>query len=188
MKIEKAFSLAFIVGVLALQFWVIFPPEPRSKDWYWPFVNYPMYSQAKSPGEVFREHAIEVRFAEPGSALRLVQSGIGQLDSSHDGVVIIGYDDLKIRRFAYYRSLDRISGWASGRSGWDNDHIREELRLLELNLSEHLFPGDSLVLLEREFPVGRRGLEDRDPPWREVHAWAPLAATESTLAERWDPR
>jgi hypothetical protein len=182
--IEKAISLTFVFGILALQLWVIFPPGSQSNHWYWPFVNYPMYSQAKLPGEVFMEHAIRVRFGSEDSARRMVQSGAGKQDLADRRTVSVSYDDLRIRQFVFYRSLARIDSWASGRGGWRDEQILEEMRLLELSISEFLSPHDSLVLVKRDFPIGRRGLEDRDPPWQVVHAWASQVANEAALARR----
>ncbi len=186
--IEKAISLAFVVGVLALQLWVIIPPGSQSNHWYWPFVNYPMYSQAKLPGEMFREHAIKVKFGSEDSARRLLGSGIGKPDPVNGKDVSVTYEELKIRQFVFYRSLTRIDSWASGTGGWGDEEILEDMRLLELSISEFLSPLDSLILVKRDFPIGRRGLEDRDPPWQVVHTWASRVAGEAALARRAPPR
>ncbi len=44
-RLKKLAISAVIVGVLALQIWVMIPSTHRG-GWYWPFLSYPMYSVA----------------------------------------------------------------------------------------------------------------------------------------------
>lgn len=58
------------------------------------------------------------------------------------------------------------------------------MRLLELGISTYLSAPDSVILVRREFPVGRGGLEDRNPPWQVVYAWASLTVRGEAIGGR----
>lgn len=49
-RLKKFLLSVVIAAVLGLQLWIILPPG-RHGVWYWPFMEYPMYSGAHTAGE-----------------------------------------------------------------------------------------------------------------------------------------
>ena len=48
---SKVIACCVIAFVLGVQVWIIVPRQPKYRMWYWPFVNYPMFSSARYPGD-----------------------------------------------------------------------------------------------------------------------------------------
>jgi hypothetical protein len=49
--VRKALAVGCIVVVLAAQAWTIFPPGGAPRERHWPFLDYPMYSNARHLGD-----------------------------------------------------------------------------------------------------------------------------------------
>lgn len=74
---RKTFAIAVIVIVLGAQLRAIVPPTFGS--WYWPFMDYAMYRQARYRNEAFRLLDLDVVPCAPGQrprSLRAVDVGI----------------------------------------------------------------------------------------------------------------
>ena len=170
--IEKATAAMFVCGVLAFQGWATYPFN-HSGGWYWPFVDYPMYSTAKLPGDNFVEHALALEFANQPENLESVSSGTGTLIEGEMGsLVLLGAEDLGIHRFTLYRTLDQIAQGVETPDESDQDWIKEEVHFLSRLIAHQVTTTEIGVhLLEREYRVGPKGLENTDPPWRGVLRW-----------------
>ena len=170
--IEKAAAVVFVCGVLAFQGWATYPFN-HSGGWYWPFIDYPMYSAAKLPGDNFVEHALALEFANQSEGLELVSSGTGTLIEAEAGpLVLLGAKDLGMHRFTLFRTLDQIAQRVEAPDESDQDWMREEIHLLSRLISYRVpITEVGVHLLEREYRVGPKGLENTDPPWRGVLDW-----------------
>jgi hypothetical protein len=92
MNLAKLFAVVFSATILAAQAYAIMPGVPRFGDWYYPFIDYPMYSYARYPDEPVRIHHLMARPCDGAPADRLT------------------HGDLGVRRFALYRAMASATG------------------------------------------------------------------------------
>lgn len=86
---RKAFAIAVIVVVLGAQLRAIVPPTFGS--WYWPFMDYPMYRQARHRNEAFRLLDLDVvpcTSGKPARSLRASEIGIPPFRYRHTLAVV----------------------------------------------------------------------------------------------------
>lgn len=146
----KLGAVGVIGGVLALQ---LFALSPHGRGgWYWPFVDYPMYSAAKKPGATFGLFELYVVTCE-GAVRPLVAA------------------DLSLARFRYRNTLEVAAG---GRP--DRPREAEEIpaaRAMLAELIEDQVPGRwcEAQVHGRIFRMGEGGLESADVPRRLLAEW-----------------
>jgi hypothetical protein len=107
MTLRKAVAIGVAAAVLGLQAWVIFPPGWPANTRYWPFVDYPMYSNSHTADAVFSEYELGVREC-PGTAPFLVPA-----------------DSLHMEQFVYWRLLETAAERKRGRWQPKPVHIQE---------------------------------------------------------------
>ncbi len=170
---EKAIAVAFVTGVVGLQAWAISPLN-YSRTWYWPFINYPMYSAAKLPGDNFVEHALALDLGDPGAAQELVASGTGTLIEGADGpLILITPAELGGHVFTHYRSLALLAEEVAALDQGDPGALQSELDRLSALVADQVADREfEILLMAREYRIGEGGLEDRDPPWSRVFSWS----------------
>jgi hypothetical protein len=66
----------FVMAILGAQALMALPPDLFGA-WYWPFLDYPMYSRAHHPGEEIRFRKVEGRPCGGGDAIALTQMDLG---------------------------------------------------------------------------------------------------------------
>jgi hypothetical protein len=154
--LHKLVISGFIAGVVGFQAWVIGPGTPDG--WYWPFIDYPMYSEANPPGTPYREWRVAVvplpPDAPPGDTLRA--------DSFDLGIYYFTFyatmDGLRRRRGSSDEGAAAIS--ASGRDSLTGSVARA-----------FGLDGFELIVEERAFEITSEGLVSSDPPWVPVESW-----------------
>lgn len=103
-RLRKAYAGAIIVGVLGIQFWTIVPDGTFHHWWYWPFLNYPMYSGARHPGEEYVRYELWAGPVGRPELLRpisqrelhlttLVHGQALRVATNRDGPVIYGHEE-----------------------------------------------------------------------------------------------
>jgi len=75
-SLKKISTSMLILAVLGVQLWVIIPPGSHG-DWYWPFVEYPMYSGAHKATDSVVMVALRVRKCGSGSPPVTVTDSLG---------------------------------------------------------------------------------------------------------------
>ncbi|MGH7629355.1 MAG: hypothetical protein ACREOF_08180 [Gemmatimonadales bacterium] len=88
MSLRKALAIGVITAVLGIQASVIIPPGWPARSRYWPFVDYPMYSNAHPRDAVFSEYELAVRDCTSDSAFPVLAA------------------DLHLEPFVYWRLLE----------------------------------------------------------------------------------
>ena len=145
MTLYKACAIACIVAVLGMQAVNISPGYP-AKNHYWPFMNYPMYSDAHHLGEAIVRHELHAAACNgPGTARTL------------------GWEELRVEPFIYWGMLDRLA--ASSAPGGLLDTLARVSRT-----TIHLDPC-ALELWRQALVIGRRGVRIEDAPWVKIRAW-----------------
>lgn len=72
-RLRRCYAILIIAGVLGVQFWTIVPRR-YNQAWYWPFMNYPMYSAAHYPGDEFGHYELWAGPADQPESMRPVSS------------------------------------------------------------------------------------------------------------------
>lgn len=102
-RLRKFYAVVIIAGVLGAQFWMIVPRR-WEQAWYWPFMNYPMYSGARYPGDEFSRYELWAGPAGEPELLRFVPNRELHLTSAkyalalrmatrRDGPIVYGGDE-----------------------------------------------------------------------------------------------
>lgn len=140
-----------IAGVLAAQVAAMLPGTDGS--WYWPFVNYPMYSEARLPGTTFSFHRIRVTGCDSPADTLVFDAGT-----------------LPATLFTLRNIFMTATGGRDGRMPADAMHeARETLGALATQAAGR--PLCDFEIREQRFVIGRSGLERADVPWRAVATW-----------------
>lgn len=74
--LRRLFVALLLGGILVAQALVALPPVVDG-SWYWPFLDYPMYSQAHHRGEEMRFRKLEALPCDGGEAIRLRHVDLG---------------------------------------------------------------------------------------------------------------
>ncbi|HEX5436703.1 MAG TPA: hypothetical protein VFW98_06070 [Gemmatimonadaceae bacterium] len=160
MTLRKLFAIGVCVAILGAQIWVIAPPLGRSRTWYWPFLNYPMYSRSLPAGSVFKQYALDALPCAGGPA-----------------PIVVSDDLLGLRRFRAYdllQSIDDTVGSAASRAAADSS----------MALIDHLVSTRSSVSLctlrlrVQSITLGPDGVQDPDLVWSTVRSWPVHAPAE----------
>ena len=154
--IRKWIAGAFVLGVLGVQAWVIGPRSPGG--WYWPFMDYPMYSTPRAPGEPYRDYRLALVRTSPEGAI--------------SDTVRVGADDLGMEYFAFYQAMESVDR-PMGQTPEESEALARAARDRVARNSQTQFGLDRFeVLLEaRSYVIDRGGLASTDPPWEPVESW-----------------
>lgn len=165
--LRRAFAATVAGAVLTIQLWRLFPVGADSM-WYWPFMDYPMYSEPHRYGEELVERE-----------LRGVPCDGGRL-------VALPPDSLRAPAFFVWSLLAN----AAGASAYAAQHpaVVDSSRRAAVELVRRRGDGRycRVQLWARHYRFGRSGLRSRRPQYVLLHDW-PLtepAAPSPTRAAR----
>lgn len=152
-RLRKSYAVLIIAAILGAQFWVIVPRK-WEQFWYWPFMNYPMYSTPHYPGDQFSRYELWAGPAGKPELLRLIPS-----------------EDLHLTTFKY-SALLREAIERDRPAVWGADETASELLA---RLVAGLTPGQPvrLQIWQQTWTVGPSGLEDRDGVRELKGEWTP---------------
>jgi hypothetical protein len=167
---KKAAAIVVIVGVLLVQAAAIVPPgSSYFGSWYWPFLDYPMYSAAHPAGAVVTIHELRGR---PCGV-------VGRTSFA------IGADDLGLPLHEYLRTL-RLAGAPTSADPRQRSVAaelvqdrRDRLSRLSAERMPHVC---ELEVRERSARVGV-GDDFHAAPWRRIHTWR-VSETAGAQSER----
>jgi hypothetical protein len=158
----KIFVSLFSITVLALQSYAVFSTMGYN-NYYWPFVNYPMYSNSHQAGETFSD--VRLR-ALPCDNLR--------------DTLQLGEDDLHV-------TSGRFNGLIYGSAGVRGTRARSETNaeaLLHFITTYVPRPICRVQVWEQLYRIGAKGLEYPGRPWEIAKEWIvtppPAASIDST--------
>lgn len=150
MTLGKAGAICVIGGVLAVQLFALSPAGRGG--WYWPFVDYPMYSAAKEPGATFGLFDLEIVGCDGERRALAAQ-------------------DLRLPPFRYRNAVEVAAGGRPDRPR-EPEEIPASRRLLD-RVIIGMVPGDwcTAEVYGRIFEMGEHGLVTPDVPRRQLAAW-----------------
>ena len=151
--LKKCVASAFVLGVLLVQAWVIGPS--RVGGYYWPFMDYPMYSAPRALGEPYRDYRLALVPPGPGSdTIRAAASELG------------------MEYFAFQAAMEVVDR-PMGQTPEESDALAQQARERVARNSQTRFGlGRFEVVLEaRSYVIDRGGLISADPPWEPVESW-----------------
>jgi hypothetical protein len=151
MAIKKSFYAVVISSILGMQVYTILPGSPEA--WYWPFINYPMYSAPTRPGDKFRIDELRVIPCGQGSAIRL------------------SHRDLHVTYFAFLNLLENATRRC--RPGFKpTEHSQAATELLSrLIVTQSSISCSNLQIWSKNFVIGVNGVDKTDPPWELTCEW-----------------
>ena len=161
MTVAKLFAAAFCGSVIALQAYPILSGLGYN-NYYWPFVNYPMYSDSHRMGESvssLKLRAVPCRSGAPSVAVTEV--------------------DLRIKWGTFDRLLYEAAGLRNTASPVQAE--RASRRLRQLAATELSIPTCAVQLWRRTITIGPRGLENADAAWHVAAEW-PVTEADSLPA------
>ena len=139
MKITKLFAMAFCAAVIACQAYAIFSRLGYNNR-YWPFVNYPMYSDSHREGGSFSSLDLRVLPCSPGAKPLSISSG-----------------ELHVKWATFDRLLYQAAGLRD--TNLPGTAANAGLRLRQLAATQLSMPVCVVELWRRTYTVGPRGLE-----------------------------
>lgn len=150
MTLGKLGAIGVIAGVLGVQTFALLPAGRGG--WYWPFVDYPMYSDAREPGATFGLFDLELVSCD--GERRALSSA-----------------DLKLPRFRYRNALEVAAGGRPDRPRAPEE-VPDRRRFLSRVIVEEV-PGEwcTAEVYGRIFEMGERGLVSPDVPRRRLAEW-----------------
>lgn len=75
--LRRYFVSVLLAGILAAQVYMTIPPIRDAGGWYWPFISYPMYRQARHVGDELRFTRLEAVPCEGGEPTTLTHRDLG---------------------------------------------------------------------------------------------------------------
>ena len=146
----KLFAAVYCVGVLAAQAWVIWPTT-RSRAYYWPFIDYPMYSWSFDQGERI-SHA------------RLMLQPCDRTRSPAE----MTFREAHLTRYAF---RDRVLRAAGAGNASAEDARRARISLARLAHEHGSVPTCRMEVWMQSFRIGARGLELPGSAWTPSVGW-----------------
>lgn len=139
MKGAKLFATAFCAAVIACQAYAIFS-RLGYNNWYWPFVNYPMYSDSHRRGESFS--SLDLRVLPCSSEAKPLSVSSGELHVK-------------------WATFDRLLYEAAGLRDTTSPATAERasIRLHRLATTQLSMPVCAVELWRRTYTIGPQGLE-----------------------------
>jgi len=155
MKLGKIVATLYCGAVLSLQSYAVFSTTSYY-NWYWPFVNYPMYSSSFHAGDSFLR--VELR-AVP-------------CDSPRD-VLRLGEDDLHLKWIHFVRLVHTSA--AVRRADFDTEPqpgsestTEPLLHFIATYVPRHVC---RVQVWRQRYTIGPRGLEYPGQPWEIAQEW-----------------
>ncbi|HET8649092.1 MAG TPA: hypothetical protein VFL95_03560 [Gemmatimonadales bacterium] len=150
MRAQRLYAIAVILALLVPAAWGAVPRRmPFTR--YWPFIDYPMYSQSHFSGESAYAWQLRVAGCQPGGDPRIVSEA--ELHLPHRTM-------LKLLRQA-------ANGPPHGKS-----------RSLVTDMARQLpDPVCGIEIWAQRYVLGPGGIVDRNPPWQLHTGWALGQAT-----------
>lgn len=146
-RVKKILASAVTIAVLGLQLWIIVPPG-RHGGWYWPFVDYPMYSGAHKATDSVMRVALRVRKCHRNAPWSLVTDSLG--------IPLTRFQEL------LYAAISR------------RNHSARDSSISILNQSIARRPADrgcSAEILTQAIPLATFDWTARAEPWTQALAW-----------------
>lgn len=148
--LKKAFAIAVSGGMLLFQAAEVVSP---TDGWYWPFMDYPMYSVPNYEGDTYFEYGLRLAPCDPGQPPRAMDFG----------AMGIQYFD--------FRTLLVEAAVVNDR--WE---IREETtaqarRFLGRRAVRRAGPGYCRAEIQVKRHVIREGVGYREPTWETARTW-----------------
>lgn len=162
MSIAKLLAAAFCASVLAMQAYPILS-GPGYHNYYWPFVNYPMYSNAFRMGDSISSLKLQAVPCRTGAA-----------------PVAVTEVDLRIKFGAFHQLLSEAAGVRHTSSPDVAERASRQLR--RRAATELKMPVCTVQLWRRTITIGPRGLRDADASWHLAAEW-PLTKADSMPAD-----
>lgn len=158
MGVRKAWAIAVAGGILGLQ---VFASAPHTTgDWYWPFINYPMYSESKQVGDSFTYWELRVA------------------PCAGDGAAVpLGGRPLHITWFRFSRMLEAVAGTSYGKPIPPEESERTMAALAQTITRHDPVTWCRAGVWKRTFTLGTTGVVDPSVPWRLVREWSLSAAS-----------
>lgn len=152
MGLPKVFAAAFCAAVISLQAYALIPGR-GGNGWFWPFVNYPMYSRTHHLGDSFSRLDLRAVFCAPEVAARSISG-----------------EHLHVKWAAYKLTLLQAAGLLDTATPAAAEGAITRLRRLAATRLD--FPACRLQLWTWKFTVGPQGLEPVDSTWRLAGEWS----------------
>ena len=165
MKLAKLCAIAFCGGVLAFQSYAVLSPLRQRYAYlnrYWPFLNYPMYSDAHRLGESLS-----------GTAVRVVPCGPDATP------VPVTSEQLRVKWVPFKRMIAQAADLPPYRGRTSPAAAERATRQLRHYAATRLsIPVCAVQIWSRTYTIGRQGFEHADTSWRVAAQWA-LTQTDS---------
>lgn len=158
LTIKRLLAACAAAAILGWQLWVILPPGPASrwKEYYWPFVNYPMYARAQYRGDVLGSYRMTGTPCAGGPEWELSAVDVG------------------LRWFRFRGHLTRVAGSASAdpqlHTVPPDDTEDYASRLARLVRSQVTEPICTLHVWEQAIVLGEAD-DPRAVPWERLRSW-----------------
>jgi len=147
---RKLSAFVVIVGVLSLQAKELVSP---ADGWYWPFMDYPMYSNSAEPGKVFHEFRYVIMACDTAAV-----------------ATIVDYRAMGVKFFDFQLLLEEAAGANGGReipAKTQNSAIEKLTRLSTVRSAEDSCRAGVEV---RKHWI-ERGVGYQESPWNLERAW-----------------
>jgi hypothetical protein len=155
MNLAKLFAIAFCGAALLVQAYMVVTPLRRKnayQNYYWPFVNYPMYSDSHRMGESFS--TLDLRVVPCGPDAKPVQ---------------VRSTQLRVKWKPYEQMIFQAARLRDTNSTAPAERAARHLRhYVATRLS---FPACTVQLWSQTFRIGPHGLEPPDTTWRVAAEW-----------------
>jgi hypothetical protein len=169
MRLAKLFATAFCGGVIAFQLYAILSPLRHRNAYlnhYWPFLNYPMYSDAHRLGESLSS-----------LALWAVPCGTGAKP------VPVSSAELRVKWGPFTRLLSQAANIPSGRRTIPPEVVEAAARQLGHFVATRLaIPVCTVQVWRRTYTITHEGFEHADTTWHVAAEW-PLTRADSIATE-----
>lgn len=149
MRPAKIFATLFCGGVLAAQSYVVFAGMGYN-NYHWPFVNYPMYSDAHRAGDSFSD----------------VQLRALPCDNPQD-TLHLGENDLRVMPGRFFGLLYGSAG-IRGLRARSEPNAEAMLQAIKRYVPQ---PVCRVQVWERRYVIGPKGLEYPGQPWQVAREW-----------------
>lgn len=171
MRLAKLFAIVLCAAVLGFQTYIILSPLRYHFVYvnrYWPFLNYPMYSDAHKLGE-----------SQSSLAVRVVPCG------PEATPVPVSSDQLRVKWIPFVEMLAQaanIQGKTRPAKAQSAAHQLRHFAATRLS-----FPVCTVQIWRRTYMIGPRGFEHADTAWRVAAQW-PLTPEDSLAPDGPDAR
>jgi len=149
MNLKKKIILLSVAGVIGFQFLVVIFPYKLSNRESWPFLNYPMYSNVRYPGD-----EIIIR------KLFLSAEDNEEIEVNNEDIHVMN----RILRVLMKKSEDFLAGVSDDKTSFD------KLNYLLRKYFDERFNEAKIVV--SKYKMSDKGFENLDNPEIQEHKWA----------------